>query len=514
MTLLVDDGRHELLRSRHRGAPVLDLVVSQPSHPWIMGAANLFTEDFFTLAHDALRPGGVCAIWVNGFKTTPDATIAIAASFDAVFPGSLLVDVSPAFDRTSLLLVGARGGLVLDPAGIAERMAEADVATTLREHGIERVEELFARFETPSAALVALEPSLRNTDDNAYVETTIPRSAGIGALDYAAIEARLAPDAPLWPPRVSVDLGAVAAAFVRASEVHGAPVGRKFERLVAAHGAGVEPYRLAVLAAQARLLSPETAPTALAVLRELADREPARAEAIRAAARHLAVRERAYAAAGTAFEAAFARSGDPQDAYDAARAWSSIDPARAWRLAQPLPEDDPRFPRRALFAAEVLLGEARASDAQLRAASDALLSYRESDEGRRFPGVNEALARLADRLGEEGAALAFRDAAHRDRQRRAAAWLDAAATALARGARSEAARALDEARPLVPGDPRLLALEARHAALAGESAAFDAALERIEQWSPSVAEGQSRVRRLRLAVDATDGAPGAAGGSR
>src|SRR5262245_48396757 len=80
--LIVNDGRNELLLSGHDGRPPWDLISSQPSHPWRVGAASLFTEEYFELARSRLAPGGRFAVWVNGFRVDEDSFLAIVASFE------------------------------------------------------------------------------------------------------------------------------------------------------------------------------------------------------------------------------------------------------------------------------------------------------------------------------------------------------------------------------------------------------------------------------------------------
>ena len=45
-----------------------DIIVSEPSNPWLAGVSNLFTEEFFTTAPSRLRPGGVLAQWVQTYN--------------------------------------------------------------------------------------------------------------------------------------------------------------------------------------------------------------------------------------------------------------------------------------------------------------------------------------------------------------------------------------------------------------------------------------------------------------
>jgi hypothetical protein len=82
VALRVDDGRNDLLRRTLTDAPGYDLIVSQPSHPWRIGAASLFTEEFFHIARAALEEGGVFAAWLNGFRIDPEAVLAVVTSFE------------------------------------------------------------------------------------------------------------------------------------------------------------------------------------------------------------------------------------------------------------------------------------------------------------------------------------------------------------------------------------------------------------------------------------------------
>ena len=57
------DGRTHLLRTRDR----FDVIVSEPSNPWITGVANLFTREFYEIALSRLAPGASSA---SGSTTT------------------------------------------------------------------------------------------------------------------------------------------------------------------------------------------------------------------------------------------------------------------------------------------------------------------------------------------------------------------------------------------------------------------------------------------------------------
>src|SRR5439155_1215746 len=57
LRLYEDDARHILPASDE----TYDWVISEPPHPWAMGVANIFTQDFYRLVDRRLRDGGVFA---------------------------------------------------------------------------------------------------------------------------------------------------------------------------------------------------------------------------------------------------------------------------------------------------------------------------------------------------------------------------------------------------------------------------------------------------------------------
>jgi spermidine synthase len=61
-------------------------IISQPSEPWIAGAAPLFTVEFFREARDLLAGDGVFAQWVQLYRLDPGSLRLLVRTFRAVFP--------------------------------------------------------------------------------------------------------------------------------------------------------------------------------------------------------------------------------------------------------------------------------------------------------------------------------------------------------------------------------------------------------------------------------------------
>src|SRR6185295_20356843 len=79
--LRVDDARSALRLSGRR----FDAIVSQPSHPWTAGAANLFTREFYGLVRERLAPGGVFVQWM-GLQFVDEALLrSLIATLAATF---------------------------------------------------------------------------------------------------------------------------------------------------------------------------------------------------------------------------------------------------------------------------------------------------------------------------------------------------------------------------------------------------------------------------------------------
>jgi len=500
--LTFNDGRNELLLGVHGERPGYDLITSQPSHPWRLGAANLFTEEFFELARANLTDGGAVAIWINGFRIDPESFLAVATSFERVFPGSVLFagSGSQTRPRESLLLLGGRRPLHLHVPTARTRLAEPDVWRTLALHGIHSLEELLGRSEGPLALYAALDPHAANTDDNAYLETRIPRRTDWGRLDFDVLERQLPADAPVLPSfSGELDISEVVRTWLgRPGSEEGLAPGRKLARLVARRGEAVDPVLASTWLAEVALAEPDRASETKETLRRIAAENPMRPEPWRALGLHLAARERAFSEAAAALGAAWERSGSPQDAYDAARALHHVDPEGAWEwVARIPPELRTEFPRIALFQAEQALREG-APGAELRKRFHALVDYRDTPEGRKILGVDAVLARLAVHLEEQDAALAFGAAALRERTKRVESLLKRARAALTKDDAAAANDALRKARELLPGDPKVLQLAATVAAARGDRAAVERALADLRQWAPSAEIAVATENRFRL----------------
>ncbi|MGH9867101.1 MAG: fused MFS/spermidine synthase [Candidatus Polarisedimenticolia bacterium] len=167
LRLLADDARHILVASDE----TFDVIVSEPSHPWVSGVANLFTQDFFRLAAGRLRERGVFAQWLQTYQITPETFQSILATFQSVFPEVMIFRSV----GTDLILIGSRQPVPIDLAGMESRWRDPAACNEMARVGLPRPESLLAHFVTGPADVRAMAAAGRiNTDDNMLVEFRAP----------------------------------------------------------------------------------------------------------------------------------------------------------------------------------------------------------------------------------------------------------------------------------------------------------------------------------------------------
>ncbi|MFG0316568.1 MAG: fused MFS/spermidine synthase, partial [Planctomycetota bacterium JB042] len=166
--VLTTDGRNHL-RFTDR---TYDVVISEPSNPWIVGIGDLFTLEFFRIVSDRLTDGGVACIWVETYNIDEESLRSVARTVLEVFPDGALWNIGP-FDFE---LVGVKGGIEVDAATLVARAEAPAVAADLGRIGIDSAAGLLARQVCgPEALRRFADGAPLHTDDNALLEFRAPR---------------------------------------------------------------------------------------------------------------------------------------------------------------------------------------------------------------------------------------------------------------------------------------------------------------------------------------------------
>lgn len=173
----INDARNELRFDPN----TYDVIISEPSNPWMTVASNLFTEEFFRLARTRLRPGGILCQWIQAYCLRPEDLRSVLAAVRESFPSLLVFETLRGVD---LLAIGTAAPLRFDLAGLEARMSELQVQMDLRRVGVRRPVDLLALLrlgDLEAGRLLAGAP--RNTDDNGRVEFAAPRALYLDTID-------------------------------------------------------------------------------------------------------------------------------------------------------------------------------------------------------------------------------------------------------------------------------------------------------------------------------------------
>ena len=123
--VVYDDARHYILTTNEK----FDVITSDPIHPWVKGAASLYTKEYFDLVKSHLNPGGVVTQWVPLYQSTEDVIKSEVATFFNVFPyGTIWSNQYAAGGGYDVVMLAKPGPLQIDPAALDARLNRADHA--------------------------------------------------------------------------------------------------------------------------------------------------------------------------------------------------------------------------------------------------------------------------------------------------------------------------------------------------------------------------------------------------
>lgn len=160
--VVVADGRNFLSMSDR----TYDIISSDPFEPFMTGAGDLYSKEFFELGKRRLSPGGVMTQWVPLHQTGDPEFRSLLKTFVSVFPNCTVW-----FSGESVILIGTEKRLVLDPAVLARRMAEPGAIATLQRLGVDTPERLISLLVADETSLAPyLEGVPLNTDAFPFVE--------------------------------------------------------------------------------------------------------------------------------------------------------------------------------------------------------------------------------------------------------------------------------------------------------------------------------------------------------
>ena len=159
--IITADGRNHLALTDRQ----YDVIISEPSNPWIAGIGDLFTREFFELCRDRVRDGGVVCAWFQAYGIESETFRSVLPTFREVFPNMTLWNPSVGVD---FLLLGCKGEWGTEYESLVRRLADPEVAADLERINVASPSDLLACYHFGDQGLGAfVAGARRHTDDNA-----------------------------------------------------------------------------------------------------------------------------------------------------------------------------------------------------------------------------------------------------------------------------------------------------------------------------------------------------------
>lgn len=138
---IIQDGRNHLtLTPQH-----YDVIISEPSNPWMAGLANLYTLEFFLLAKERLTANGIFAQWIQAYEMDWETFSLLGRTFTAAFGGGALIKVGPG----DYLLMGFNGEKRLDWRIARDNLPHAQRSAHMVLKGVESLAPLIVTEDLP-----------------------------------------------------------------------------------------------------------------------------------------------------------------------------------------------------------------------------------------------------------------------------------------------------------------------------------------------------------------------------
>jgi len=194
--ILFKDARNDLFTSSRS----YDVIISEPSNPWISGVSNLFTMDFYRIVRARLRPGGIFSQWFHYSNMRLEDVLSQLKSFCGVFPHASLWLIPPSSPEQGppklngdMLLIGSEQTHALDHRRVQDLLKVPAIAGDLKQAGVTDDLSLALDYTLDQDDMRRLAGGAPyNTDDRPRIELEAPKGLYVGTdvneRTYAALE--------------------------------------------------------------------------------------------------------------------------------------------------------------------------------------------------------------------------------------------------------------------------------------------------------------------------------------
>lgn len=170
VNLIVTDARNHAALTSSK----YDVIISEPSNPWMAGMAMLFTKEHLENCRRLLSADGVICQWLPAYRMSKRDFLTVLATFASVFEQVSVWESIPGVDY---LFLGSRQLQFIDHERVTKSFSQPGIRKSLSRLLITDVPSLLSYYLADDRQVRNLTKSYAiNTDDNMFLEYSAPRN--------------------------------------------------------------------------------------------------------------------------------------------------------------------------------------------------------------------------------------------------------------------------------------------------------------------------------------------------
>lgn len=165
----INDARNYLLATDEK----FDTIISEPSNPWQAGVCNLFTKEFFHIAHNRLADKGVFCLWLQFQEISPPDVLHVLSALQSQFN-----HVLPMISNGCMMVLASDAPISLD-IDAADNAIKSTPALQKQMNGVgiySAIDILSSVICSPDVVARITQGVEPNTDDRNYLEFDVGRT--------------------------------------------------------------------------------------------------------------------------------------------------------------------------------------------------------------------------------------------------------------------------------------------------------------------------------------------------
>ena len=150
-----------------------DIIISEPSNPWISGVGRLFTKEFFSDIKKKLNPKGILMQWFHRYEMSDKSSLVMLRTLRSEFKYIYMWLI-----RSDVLMLASNSPIIPDFDSIIKKIKQKNISNELKQSNIYELKdlmELHKMFPDDVNKLLKENKGQINSDDMPYFEYEAPK---------------------------------------------------------------------------------------------------------------------------------------------------------------------------------------------------------------------------------------------------------------------------------------------------------------------------------------------------